>query len=143
MVGAAGRRARAATTTAANARSGSQPKTTSQIIASAKTCIIAPSAASARPTVLAGSQTLVDVSPGRAESVEMDIEIVEKSVRCLMLLICAVSCSTCVRTFPSDASTLRISSMVFARFRIAIYRCSSACFAVSRAWRSMNWSVTS
>src|SRR5438270_11599033 len=86
-VGDAVRRIRAATITAASARSGSQPKTMSQITASAKTCIIAPSAARARPTVLAGSQALLVVSPGRAESVEMDMEIVENSVRFLMLLI--------------------------------------------------------
>jgi hypothetical protein len=42
---------------------------------------------------LAGSQTLGVVSPGRTASVEMDMEIVENSVRFLMLLIWAVSCS--------------------------------------------------
>jgi len=48
---------------------------------------MAPSAASARVTVFAGSQAFVVVSPGRTAIVAMDIEIVEKSVRCLMLLI--------------------------------------------------------
>src|SRR5438445_530064 len=70
-------RAHATKPTAASESSGSHPNTTSQITTSAKTCIIAPSAASARVTVFAGSHVLVVVSPGRTAIVAMDIEIVE------------------------------------------------------------------
>src|SRR5881396_530181 len=76
-------------------------------------------AASARATVLAGSQTFAGSWKGTIAIGETDIEIVENSVRDLIELICPVSCSTCKRTFERDASILRISSMVFARPRSA------------------------
>src|SRR5438034_60399 len=119
VLGTAGRRARVTNRAPASAMSGSQPNTTSQIAKSAKTWSIAPSAASARATVLAGSQTFAGSWKGTIAIGETDIEIVENSVRDLIELICPVSCSTCKRTFESDASILRISSIVFARPRSA------------------------
>src|SRR5207245_5214140 len=108
MLGAEGRRARVANRTPASAMSGSQPNTTSQIARSAKTWSIAPSAASARATVLAGSQTFTGSWKGTIAIGDTDIEIVENSVRDLIELICRVSCSTCKLQFVRDESTLKL-----------------------------------
>src|SRR5439155_2100770 len=73
MHGAEGRGARVANRTPASAMSGSQPKTTSQIARSAKTSSIAPSAASARATVLAGSHDFAGSWKGTIAIGETDI----------------------------------------------------------------------
>ena len=87
---------------------------------SPNTCSIAASAPSARTTVFAGSHARAGSDTGRIVIGETDIEMVEKSVRLLIELICPVSCSTCVRTFESALSIFRISSIVFARTRSAL-----------------------
>ena len=101
--------------------SGIAPKTMIQMAKSANTRSMAPRVASARAKVFAGSHAL----PGSSTGVAIagigvtESTSVEKSVRLFKEFIWPVSCSTCVRTFVIDASTFRISSIVFARARSA------------------------
>ena len=71
-----------------------KPNTSAQIARSAKTWNSAPKAASARARVFAGSQPFTVLSIGAGVSGVTESTIVENSVRDLMPLICAVSCST-------------------------------------------------